>query len=99
MPLYETAMRLAPDQVTASVGLGAIRMERGEYAEAIRLWTDALSKNSGLQLVRLNLARAYWSIGDMPKARAALEKAVELSPGFPAAVNLLERFRRGLPLQ
>ncbi|MBI3470980.1 MAG: tetratricopeptide repeat protein, partial [Candidatus Solibacter usitatus] len=30
-PLYERAIRLDPAQVTASVGLGAIRMERGDY--------------------------------------------------------------------
>ena len=55
IPLYERTMRLDPDQLTASVGLGAIRMERAEYADAIRLWEDALAKNAGLVMVRTNL--------------------------------------------
>lgn len=94
IPLYERAMRLDDAQVTASVGLGAIRMERGEHAEAIRLWTDALSKNFGLQLVRLNLAIAQWRTGDLLSAESNLEKAVELNPGFTAASELLLRLRQ-----
>jgi len=94
IPLYERAMRLDDAQVTASVGLGAIRMERGEHAEAIRLWKDALSKNSGLQLVRFNLAIAQWRTGDVQAAQSNLEKAVELNPGFTAALELLLRLRQ-----
>ena len=87
-------MRLDAAQVTASVGLGGIRMQRGEYREAIRLWEDALAKNSGLPLVRINLAQAQWRIGDLRSAESNLEKAVELNPGFAAAVELLERVRQ-----
>jgi len=94
IPLYERAMRLDDAQVTAFVGLGAIRMERGEHAEAIRLWTDALGKNSGLQLVRLNLAIAQWRTGDTPSALSSLEKAVELNPAFTPASGLLLRLRQ-----
>src|SRR5262249_53877851 len=38
VPLYERALRLDPTQLTASVGLGGIHMERREFADAIRLW-------------------------------------------------------------
>ena len=93
-PLYRRAMGLDPAQVTASVGLGAIHFQRGEYAEAIRLWEDALSKNSGLQLVRTNLAMAQWRAGDWRAAEASLEKALELSPGFQPAADLLARLRQ-----
>jgi hypothetical protein len=93
IPLYERAMRLDAAQVTASVGLGGIRMERGEFAEAIRLWEAALAKNAGLELVRLNLAMAYWRAGDRASAQRHLEKAVALSPGFASAVELLQKVR------
>jgi Tfp pilus assembly protein PilF len=90
-PLYERAIRLDPGQVTASVGLGGIMMEHGDYAEAIRLWTDALSKSSGLELVRLNLAVALLRTGQRAAASSMLEKAVSLNPAFAPARQLLEQ--------
>jgi hypothetical protein len=94
IPLYRKAIRLDPAQVTASVGLGGIMMERGELAEATRLWQDALAKNSGLELVRTNMAMAQWKSGDLDGARRSLEKAMEMNPGFAAPAELLERLHR-----
>jgi Tfp pilus assembly protein PilF len=64
-------------------------MEQGNYAAAIRLWTDALAKNSGLELVRLNLAVALLRTGDKTAAISMLEKAVSLNPAFAPARQLL----------
>ncbi len=91
VPLYRRAIRLDPGQVTASVGLGGILMERGQSAEAIALWQDALSKNGGLELVRINLAMAQWRSGDLPAAESSLLKAISLNPGFATPVGLLEQ--------
>jgi tetratricopeptide (TPR) repeat protein len=96
IPLYERAIRLDRNQVTASVGLGSIRMERGEFTEAIRLWQDALSKNAGLELVRTNLAQAQWRSGDLPAAESTLRRAIEINPGFAAPLDLLQTLRRAL---
>jgi hypothetical protein len=93
-PLYERAIALDPAQVTASVGLGGIMMEGGDYAAAIRLWTDALAKNSGLELVRLNLAVALSRTGQTSAAIAVLEKAVSLNPAFEPARRMLEQLKR-----
>jgi protein O-GlcNAc transferase len=82
IPLFERALRLDPSQLTATVGLGGIRMERGQFAEAIKLWEDALAKDSGLVLVRTNLALAYRQIGDTANSERHLKKVAELSPGF-----------------
>lgn len=99
VPLYERAIRLSPDQVTGSVGLGSIQMEHGRYADAIRLWEDALAKNAGLELVRVNLAMAYWRTGNSRAAEAHLARAVDLSPGFAPAVDLLRQLRRNTSRQ
>jgi tetratricopeptide (TPR) repeat protein len=91
LPLYQRAIQLDAGQVTGSVGLGGIMMEQGNYAEAIRLWTDALSKNSGLELVRMNLAVALLRTGERAAARSMLEKAVSLNPAFPPTRQMLEQ--------
>jgi len=91
IPLYERAIRLDPAQVSGSVGLGGIRFQMGDNAEAIRLWQDALAKNAGLELVRTNLAMTQWRTGDRRGAEATLRKAIELSPAFTPARELLER--------
>src|SRR5581483_506914 len=79
-PLYERVLALDPGELTALVGLGGVLMERGQYAPAVHLWTMALSKNSGLELVRLNLALAQSKLGDRAAAEASLRKALELNP-------------------
>jgi predicted CXXCH cytochrome family protein len=66
------AIRLDPAQVTASVGLGGIMMERGAYAEVIELWEDALTKNAGLELVRTNLAMVIGKLGTFGPRRRIL---------------------------
>jgi Tfp pilus assembly protein PilF len=91
VPLYQRAIGLHPEQVTASVGLGGIRMEAGQFSEAIRFWQDALSKNAGLELVRVNMAVAQWRSGDLKAAEATLEKAIAVNPGFDVPVELLEK--------
>jgi Tetratricopeptide repeat/Cytochrome c554 and c-prime len=96
IPLYRRAMRLDPAQVTASAGLGGILFERGEDREAIRLWQDALAKNSGLVLVATNLAMAQWRSGDTAAAQATLRKVIDLSPGFQPARDLLKRLQEAL---
>ncbi|MEI9974957.1 MAG: tetratricopeptide repeat protein [Ignavibacteriota bacterium] len=90
-PLYERAIALDPGQVTGSVGLGGVMMERGEYQEAIRLWTDALAKNAGLELVRLNLAVALLRVGRVEEAKTHLKKALDLNPAFAPAVEMQEK--------
>jgi hypothetical protein len=94
IPLYERAMHLDPAQLTASVGLGGILMERTQFAGAIRLWEDALAKDAGLVLVRTNLAMAYWQTGDLTNAERHLRKAMELAPGLAAPADLLKKLLR-----
>jgi Flp pilus assembly protein TadD len=91
IPLYERAIGLDPAQLTASVGLGGILMERTQVAGAIRLWEDALAKDAGLVLVRTNLAMAYWQTGDLVNAERHLRKAVDLAPGLAAPADLLKK--------
>jgi Tfp pilus assembly protein PilF len=94
-PLYERAMAVDPGQVTASVGLGGILMEQGQYVEAIRLWNEALTRNAGLELVRLNLSLALWKSGRREEAEANLKKALAINPAFAPARDLLRQIAPG----
>lgn len=94
--LYARAILADPSQLTAPVNLGAIHMERGEYAEAIRLWQDALSKNPGLVLVRGNLALALMKSGNPAEAKAVLKKAVDFNPLFGLPGRLLDQIRQAI---
>lgn len=92
--LYRRVLRATPDDVSALVGLGAIVFERGDAAQAIRLWKDAEARNPGLVLMRTNLAMAQWQSGDRDAARATLDRVIELSPAFRPAADLRGRFGR-----
>jgi predicted CXXCH cytochrome family protein len=92
-PLYERALAADPAQVTAMVGLGAIRFQQQRDAEAIRLWSDALARNPGLDLTRTNLAMAQWRSGDRAGAQTTLRKGLDLSPGFRPAIDLLQKLK------
>src|SRR5215468_4183334 len=74
-------------------GLGAIRFQQQRDAEAIRLWSDALTRNPGLDLTRTNLAMAQWRSGDRAGARTTLRKGLNLSPGFRPAIDLLQKLK------
>jgi hypothetical protein len=94
LPLYRRALSLDRAQLAAAVGLGGILMERGQFDEAILLWRGALEMNSGLELVRCNLALAQRKTGDISAARATLEKALSLSPAFAPAIQLMRQLPR-----
>lgn len=95
IPLYGRAIRLDPTQATGSVGLGGSLMERGDLVGAIPLFRDALLKNAGLQLVRMNLAVALWQTGDRPGAESVLRAAIALNPAYAPARELLTRISQG----
>jgi predicted Zn-dependent protease len=92
--MFRKLRQLDGDDLSASVALGAYAMEQGDYAEAIRLWDEALGKNPALLLVRMNLAVALLRTGHPEDARATLQNALEFNPDFPAARELLNQIRR-----
>jgi Flp pilus assembly protein TadD len=55
-------------------------MERGRFEEAVGPLRRALEVNPGYRNAHSILGRALESIGDLPGARAAYARAVELDP-------------------
>jgi len=91
---YEQAWRMDSTQAPVAAALGAYRMQRGDYAGAIRFWDQALAINPALVLVRANLAEALLRTGKPDEARAALQKALEFNPAFQPPQDLVERLGR-----
>jgi tetratricopeptide (TPR) repeat protein len=78
--------------VTAA--LGAYAMQRGDFAEAIRLWDETLAISPALVLVRANLADALLRTGRAEQARTTLRKAFEYNPAFQPSRDLLNRIAK-----
>src|SRR5207247_9688632 len=89
MIIYHRALSKDPQLIAAGVKLVVLLGKRGRYPEAIRLWEEALKQNSGLEPVRLNLAKGYLRTGDFSAAKRVLLKALEYNPDFQTARELL----------
>ncbi len=84
---YKRAIELKPNYATAhhwygillGAALGRIEEGLGEAEKAAEL--DPLSP-----IINLNLADAYFSLGDLQRSSEYLEKALELEPNFRAAM-------------
>src|SRR5262249_24073704 len=95
MALSERIVRLDPSQAAVAVNLGGYYMQRGRAAEAMRLWNDALSRNSALTGARINIAVAQARAGDSAAAEAAMRKALQYDPDHETARKLLAEIRAG----
>jgi len=91
--LSERVVRLDASQVAVAVNLGTYYIQRGRTREAMRLWTDALSRNPALTGVRINLAVAHYQAGDLAAAETAVLKALEYDPDQETARKLLSEIR------
>ena len=71
---FETAFQIAPERARALVGLGLLAQDRGDLAEAVRLYSLALTRQrSDVQL--LLLAQGLLQEGRTSEARSVYEEA------------------------
>ena len=71
----------ARDDAKRQVEFGIAVAQRGLWREAIYRWERAVHIDSTYAAAHNNLAIAYEHEGELDKARAAYEKAIELEPG------------------
>jgi predicted CXXCH cytochrome family protein len=91
LPLYQQVWRMDRSQYAVAAALGAYQMQRGNVAEAIQWWREALALNPAMILVRVNLAQALLRTGKTGDARAELEHALHFNPVSPEARALLSQ--------
>jgi tetratricopeptide (TPR) repeat protein len=86
---YEEAMRLSPAHPLACANLGGLYGMTGRYYDAVVLLKGCLETSPGNIAMRLNLARAYISLGEKSGAETELMEVLKRDPGNPAAEKLL----------
>jgi Tetratricopeptide repeat/Cytochrome c554 and c-prime len=94
LPLYEKAWQMDNTQSAVAAALGAYQMQRGNFEQAIRFWSQALAISPALVLVRTNLATALLRTGHAEQAQATLRQALEFQPSSQEARDLLNRITK-----
>jgi Flp pilus assembly protein TadD len=83
----------ARDDAKKQVEFGITVAQRGLWREAIYRWERATQIDPTYAAAHNNLAIAYEHEGDLAKARAAYEKALELEPGNALIKQNYELFK------
>ena len=89
VPLQADARSDAKKQVEFGISVA----QRGLWREAIYRWEKATQIDPSYAPAHNNLAIAYEHEGDLAKARAAYERALELEPGNALIKQNYELFR------
>jgi tetratricopeptide (TPR) repeat protein len=85
---YRLILASYPSIAELRSNLGAALAAQGHYSEAIVEYKRALQAKPGPQ-VRLNLALAYYKIGDLTEAVPLLKKVYSETPNNPQVLTLL----------
>ena len=101
-----TAVALDELDPFAHVGLGRIRIARGEHAQAIASFDRAIELNPSFALAYFGKGHSLWHFGDPDQAVACHDEAMRLSPRDPLmwvflaskaiALFMLERYDEAL---
>jgi hypothetical protein len=83
--VYESS----PDDPAVLTSLGLVILRKGGAVEAARLYERALMLEPDYAPYRINAATAWKEAGDIPKAIAHLEKAIEMDPSLESAYRKL----------
>jgi tetratricopeptide (TPR) repeat protein len=70
---YSEAISLDPNLGEAYLGLGALRLRRGDPREAERVYEAALARLPGFGPALMGRAEALWALGERAQAEADLE--------------------------
>jgi tetratricopeptide (TPR) repeat protein len=90
---FEAAVQAAPERARALTGLGLMAQDRGDLAEAIRLYSLAATRQQS-DVIRLFLAQAYQQLGRTEEAKA-IYQPIAGAPDLPRAEKEVEQLLSG----
>lgn len=88
---FVAALRLAPENVSASLNLAATLHAQGRADEALGVLESLAGDYPDLRDVHYNLAVAYAQAGDLDRARASVDEELRRYPSHRAAGELRGR--------
>ena len=98
--LVSNATRAKSDDPLALLVTGCLRFHQRRYKDALQALSRALVENPQLPAaVRVAIAHCYIQLGDEPKAKAALERALEVDPDCVPALIALCALERAIYLR
>lgn len=86
---FLTQLKLNPNHYRARLMLGIIALEQDRVGEAVQYLERALVGDQSLRQAYLPLGKAWFQLGNLQKARGALETAARVEPGVPLTYSLL----------
>ena len=94
IPRLERALQVRADLPRALATLGVLRIRQGDRREGVGLLERAVAAGPDIESVQFEYGWALATEGDLDashaqRARTALERAIALRPGYPAAIQML----------
>lgn len=96
IPHFQAYLRVQGDDGAGWTGLGIAFIQLGRMAEAVAAFQRAVASSPDHAGYRMNLARALIDAGQFAAAREHADRAVQLTQGDPAALELQARARGGV---
>src|SRR4051812_29605753 len=92
------AIAVDPDFGNPYNDIGSYLMKLGRHDEAIPWLEKAIAapRYEPRHYPHCNLGQVYWEQGQLSRATAEFERALEIAPGYQVAENALESLRRQL---
>jgi type IV pilus assembly protein PilF len=90
---YDTALGLSPDDIGIQNNYGKFLCDRRQFDRGLALLTIASSNllNDRQWMALTNAARCHLGMGQRPQAIVSLKQALDLNPGYPAALLEMQK--------
>ncbi|QDV91120.1 TPR repeat-containing protein YrrB [Phycisphaerae bacterium RAS2] len=86
---FRAAIDIQPNRADPFVNLGGLSMRTHDYDAACRHYEEAIAREPKDAHAHNGLGMALANLGRLTEARAAIQRAIELQPDYPAAVRNL----------